>query len=164
MASRGSDSDTSESDISSSPGSVAGPSEGRKRSQKPETHKRAVAKIKRNKGEAYTSPSSGRAVPKCVIGAPCCDKCFEKVTRGGVESIFKAFWEIGDYNLQNAYIQKLVETIPIARKRTTAEKSRRSVTKVYTVSYNNQRVKVCLSGFLAMHGIGQKRVNTAVSP
>ena len=157
-------SSNSDIDIDSPPSSpdVAGPSQGRKRSLTPGSHKRSVAKEKRNKGEAYTSPASQRAIPQRVIGAACRDGCFAKITMPGVQSIFSAFWAIGDYNLQNAYIQKMVAVIPISRKRTAAEVSRRSVSRAYYVTYNSVSTKVCLSGFMAMHGITKKRIDNAI--
>ncbi|KAK8379152.1 hypothetical protein O3P69_019176 [Scylla paramamosain] len=152
------------SDVDSPPTSpdVAGPSAGRKRQRTPARHKRAVAKEKRNKGEPYTSPASHRAMPQRVIGAACRDGCFSKVTMPGVQAIFSAFWAIGDYNLQNAYIQKMVAIMPIARKRTAAEVSRRSISRAYQVTYNNVTTKVCFSGFMAMHGISKRRIDNAL--
>ncbi|KAK8375197.1 hypothetical protein O3P69_015668 [Scylla paramamosain] len=137
-------------------------SQGRKRQRTPARHKRAVAKEKRNKGEPYTSPASHRAMPQRVIGAACRDGCFSKVTMPGVQAIFSAFWAIGDYNLQNAYIQKMVAIMPIARKRTAAEVSRRSISRAYQVTYNNVTTKVCFSGFMAMHGISKRRIDNAL--
>ncbi|KAK3890068.1 hypothetical protein Pcinc_005983 [Petrolisthes cinctipes] len=144
-----------------SPG-VAGPSQGRKRASNHEGWKRVLAKAKRNNGEAYISPASQRAIPQRVIGAPCHDGCFTKVTQAGVQSIFHHFWGLADYNLQNAYIQKMIDIVPVKRKRTEAEVSRRSVTRVYHVSYNNMRTKVCLPGFMAMHNITKKRIDNAI--
>ncbi|KAK3866123.1 hypothetical protein Pcinc_028321 [Petrolisthes cinctipes] len=157
-------SDSSASDTEGPPPSpgVAGPSQGRKRASNHEGWKRVLAKAKLNKGEAYISPASQRAIPQRVIGAPCRDGCFTKVTQAGVHSIFHHFWGLADYNPQNAYIQKMIDVMPVKRKRTEAEVSRRSVTRVYHVSYNNIRTKMCLPGFMAVHGITKKRIDNAI--
>lgn len=100
--------------------------------------------------------------PARVVGAPCRDGCFNKVTLEGVDAIFKAFWEIGDCGLQEVYLQKMVVLMPVKKKTTKKIVSRRSCTFVYTVQYNNQTYRVCKGGFLAMHGITEHRVQCAV--
>ncbi|KAG7177742.1 putative Transposable element Tcb1 transposase-like 9, partial [Homarus americanus] len=139
-----------------------GPSRGKKRARNEAEWKKHVAKERRNKGEAYESRFSKKPVAARVLGAPCRDGCFEKVTMAGVDTIFKAFWEIGDYGLQNAYIQRLVDVVPIKRKRTKQEVSRRSSTVLYHVQYNDMKVQVCKTGFCAMHGLGKGRVSNTV--
>lgn len=81
MASSNSDSDI---DNPLSSPDVAGPSKGRKCRLTPGSHKRALAKSKRNKGEAYASPASQCAIPHQVIGPVCWDGCFMKVAILGV--------------------------------------------------------------------------------
>ena len=139
----------------------AGPSSGRRRVRTPEQHKRNIAKRKRNLGESYTNVSS-REVAARKVGPQCRDGCFAKVTMEGVKEIFEAFWKMGNYDLQNAYIQKLVSVLPVARKRTQAEVSRRSMSRSYHVNLNNQSIKVCSKAFLSIHGVSSKRVQVAI--
>ncbi|KAK4324162.1 hypothetical protein Pmani_005165 [Petrolisthes manimaculis] len=56
----------------------------------------------------------------------------------------------------------MIDVVPVKQKRMEAEVSRRSVTRVYHVSYNNIRTKVCLPGFMAMHNITKKRIDNAI--
>ncbi|XP_045104346.1 uncharacterized protein LOC123499876 [Portunus trituberculatus] len=126
-----------------SDGDVPEPSRGRKRTRNPAVWKKNVAKHKRNVGEAYISVKTNRHVAARAIGPPCADGCFDRVGREGIRAIFEAFWALGDYELQNAYIQKLVKTVPIKRKRTLAEVSRRSHTFLYSVMINGASHSVC---------------------
>lgn len=128
-----------------------------KRSRNPDTWQRVIAKKKRNKGEMYVSSTTKRIVGARVVGQPCRDGCFDRVTRDGVESIFRAFWDLGDHDAQTHYLQKMMNVIPVKRKRTCADVSRRSNTIEYTVLMNHQPIKVCKKGFVAMHGISNSR-------
>ena len=139
----------------------AGPSSGRRRVRTPEQHKRIIAKRKRNLGESYINVSSHEVAAR-KVGPQCRDGCFEKVTLEGVKEIFESFWKMGNYDLQNAYIQKLVSVLPIARKRTQAEVSRRSMSRSYHVNINNESIKVCQKAFCSIHGISSKRVQMAI--
>lgn len=154
-------SSSSEIDNPASPVAVAGPSRGRKRVRNPEAHKRAIAKAARNKGEAYVS-TSNKAVAKRVIGTPCKDGCFGKVTQPGVQSIFSSFWSIGDYNMQNAYIQKQVVLMDVQRSRLVDDAKKRSHSRAYHVTYNGVNTKVCMPGFMAMHAITKRRIDSAL--
>lgn len=144
-----------------SDGDVPEPSRGRKRTRNPAVWKKNVAKHKRNVGEAYISVKTNRHVAARAIGPPCADGCFDRVGREGIRAIFEAFWALGDYELQNAYIQKLVKTVPIKRKRTLAEVSRRSHTFLYSVMINGASHSVCKRGFASMHGLSLSRVESA---
>ena len=63
-------------------------------------------KRKRNVSEGSTSRMSGRHVaPRCV-GTACGDGCLDTVTMPIINILHQQFWAIGDFGLQNAYIQK----------------------------------------------------------
>ena len=92
---------------------------GRIRTSKPETWANNVRKRLRNSGQSYKTRRN-KDVPSRKIGNPCtCKmKCFNRVGLIGVKTIFQAYWNTGDYNLQTAYLQKMINQKPIKRKRT----------------------------------------------
>ena len=53
---------------------------------------------------------------RCV-GAACGDGCFDTVTMPIINILHQQFWAIGDFGLQNAYIQKNVHLMPSKRRR-----------------------------------------------
>lgn len=140
------------------------PERGRKRTKSEEQWKRNVAKRKRNRGEEYMSATTNRLVAARHIGNPCtCKaKCFTVVTQQGVQSIFSAFWGLGNFDVQNTYLQKQVTHMEVRRKKTKAEQSRRSQTLVYCVTFQNKTHRVCKQAFLSMHGLTEKRVSNAI--
>ena len=135
---------------------------GRKRSRNPDAWKEIICKKKRNEGKEYTSRSTGKVVEARKIGPECRDGCFDKVTRPIIEALFSEYWGIGNYDGQTSYLQKLIVPVPIKRRRTLAEESRRSTTVAYTVKYGDSEFKVCKQGFLSIFGIGAKRCRVAL--
>ena len=75
-----------------------------------------IAKKKRNSGEAYTSRWSGKEVAKRSVGAPCKDDCFTRISMPIVNLLHEEFWAIGDFALQNAYLQRHVTLQPVKRR------------------------------------------------
>lgn len=137
---------------------------GRKRTRQKENWKKSVAKRKRNLGQEYVSLSTSCVVQARKIGPPCAckNKCFQTVTQAGVQCIFESFWALGDFNVQNNYLQKQVVHMEVKRKKTKAEQSRRSQSLVYCVVYKDKNYKVCKQGFLSMHGLTERRVSNAI--
>ena len=89
---------------------------------------RKEKQIKRNIGEEYVS-RTGKTVHKKHVGpdCQCALKCFEKLDESNVKQSFKMFWEIGDFNTQNAYLFGAMKVSTVARHRkTTSETSRRN--------------------------------------
>ena len=89
----------------------------RKRSRDIVNWKQNAVKRKRNSGQTYVSRSTGRNVSARVVGPACNDGCFTKITMPIVNHIHQEFWEIGDFGLQNAYIQKCVRQKDVKRRR-----------------------------------------------
>lgn len=139
-----------------------GSSHGRKRKPKPHAWRASVVKKLRNEGKAYTSRMTKNLVEARKIGAPCADGCFSKVTMPVVEALFKEFWGMGDYNAQTAYLQKLMTSVPIKRRRKAADESMRTQTILYSVMYGDKKHSICKKGFCSIFGIGQKRVRVAI--
>ena len=115
-------------------------------------------KMLKNRGEKYESAKSKKVNAPKKIGPPCkCkNKCFEKVGEDGVKCIFDAFWEIGDYNAQNAYLASRMQINKPKRKYTKKEVSD-AIRYEYTVKYNSDEFVLCRNAFYSIHGISAKR-------
>ena len=141
---------------------------GRKRERNVTQWAQNVAKKKRNSGEAYVSRATGRHIPARSVGPPCKDGCLSKITMPIVQKMHEAFWAIGDFGLQNSYIQKCVQRKPVKRPRSKKQgpddsESRRSFTNVYSVTYAKVTHVICLRGFLSVFSISEKRVRNALA-
>lgn len=139
----------------------------RKRQKKPEQWKSNSTKKKRNSGEAYISRKTNQEVPARTIGPPCTSKCqkhcFDKLGAEKIETIFKSFWENGNYDLQNVYLSKCLEWDDPAHSDITNRPSRKLRTIRYSVYDNGEKVNVCRQAFLSIHGLGEKRVRTVLA-
>ena len=111
----------------------------------------------RNSGQAYASFPSGKQRSGRKIGQPCKDGCFTKVGQEAINDIFDGFWALGNYDKQNAYLSQRVRSVPVKRKYTKKEVSKR-VNYEYTVKHYEETFKVCRNGFLAMHDLSEKRL------
>ncbi|KAK4299195.1 hypothetical protein Pmani_028513 [Petrolisthes manimaculis] len=145
-----------------------GPSRGRKKTLKPEEWKQNVAKKKRNLGEEYVSRKTGALIPAKVMGPPCSDGCYDKIPLATRQDMFKEFWEIGDFTLQNSYLQKQVKQVPVKRHRIRKTKTQdnprkmRSCMLQCTLTISGTSYSVCKQGFLNILGIKKGRVDTAL--
>ena len=153
-------------DTSSSDSEVAGPSTSRRRLRNPETWAQNVAKKKRNTGQAYVSRANKQEVRARAVGAPCSDGCFNKLTRPVIDILFKEFWEIGSFDLQNAFLQKQVRAKEVKRRRkgrdpTTPPRARRGNYE-YVVTHNGVDTVVCAQGFRSIYDLSRRRIETAL--
>ena len=121
-------------------------SRGRKKPQKVEAWGSYVAQKKRNLRQAYVSYKTKKEVSARSVGNPCPDEYSQKLTHGGVQNIFNEFWALGSYDSQNAYIQKMVEVVPVKRKRVKEEYSKRSNTRQYFVMHNITKLRCASKG------------------
>lgn len=81
--------------------------------------------------------------------------------------IFNGFWNIGDYNVQKAYLFNAIKTTSKKRryrKKTKSDTSRRNISINYIIKVNGKDVKVCKTEFLAVHGLqtSKRRVQLLV--
>jgi hypothetical protein len=61
--------------------------------------------MRRNQGARYASDTTGRNIPGREVGPHCkCkkNKCWS-LLQGGELHIFNNLWNLGDFNIQNAY-------------------------------------------------------------
>ena len=167
-------SDTSDLRLSeSSDEAVAGPSNvevpSRRRRSKvpvPSEWKKIMAKTKRNLGKSYVSEKTGKDVSERKIGprCSCSAKCFDVITMPVIKELFKNFWEMGSWELQNAYLSKLLVAKTVKRRRVpvTASSKFRSHQVQYTVMHGNKVHDVCKKAFLSVFGLGERRVQTVL--
>ena len=109
----------------------------RKRQRRPETWTKNVKKMKRAKGEEYTT-KSGKVILARKQGQPCkCKrKCFTKFTSDQPQRIFRSFNDLADKNLQDSHLFGLIRQQQVKRRRAMSLQQRnRTFTYVYRVSY-----------------------------
>ena len=145
---------------------AAGPTRSRKKVRRPEMWAQNISKKLRNTGQAYVSRGTKQQVVTRAVGEPCHDGCFMKVTRPVIDLLFKEFWDIGDFDLQTFYIQKLVQKAEVKRRQKLRDPASpgplRSYSLQYTVVYQNTVYQVCRQGFLSVFGLSRRRVDTAL--
>ena len=141
------------SNFATSSSSSTTPARPRKRLARPETWKRVDAKAKRARGQAYKSAVSGEDVAAVQQGPPCtCQrKCFGKFTEEELGKIFTGFWELGDKNVQDAYLHGLIRVRKVARRRPrvdsgTSTVTPRSASYVYVVSISKMELYLIIIG------------------
>ena len=118
-----------------------------------------IAKKKRNSGENYISYSTKKEKNGLrSLGPQCKDGCFEKLTVERAVILLNEFWDMGDYNKQNQYLNGCISEVPFKRKYTKEEVSLRPLKTVYTVSHYGINFQVCRTAFLSIHGIKTKRL------
>ena len=76
------------------------------------------------------------------IGAPCSCSCFDKIGLHKIQTIFNAFWQLGDYNLQNAYLSKLVHSNDVKRTYVKGRPSQTLRRIEYNIMHNNEKYYV----------------------
>ncbi|XP_066988652.1 uncharacterized protein [Macrobrachium rosenbergii] len=144
------------------------PEEERKKGGRPETWAANVAKRRKNLGLSYQSivkkTGAKKTVPAKKVGPPCSckNKCFSKVGDEAINKIFQAYWSMGDYNLQTAYLQRHICREPIKRKRTKAKESKKKWTLSYFVTFKGKDITICKAAFLSIHAITAMRTQVAM--
>lgn len=135
----------------------------RKRRENTENWEKTKAKHARNKGETYTSYTTKQQVPARVVGPPCKCGCFDKIGLHKIKEIFSRFWAIGDFNQQNAYLSKFVNSAEVKHSRVKDRPSRQLRRINYAAMHQNNLQSVCRFAFYSMHGITEKRVRTVLN-
>lgn len=130
----------------------------RKKISRPETWISNVAKTRRNEGKEYISAKTKLMVQQKKIGPPCNDGCFDTIGLDKIERVFKLFWNIGEYNLQNQHLSQLVKTSDVKHSRVKERPSRSLRRMHYNVICDGITFPICRKAFLSIHGISEKRV------
>ncbi|XP_068083448.1 uncharacterized protein [Anabrus simplex] len=129
------------------------------RKRKRKLNKQQRKKLARNSGLEYTTKKGTVIQARNVPGASCkcAKKCFERIGEGLIQSINKSFWNIGDFNRQNAYLFGCLRLEPVKRRYTGNEISRRNNTVRYSVIKDGRSTDVCKVAFLSIHGLQHNR-------
>ena len=83
-----------------------------------------------------------------------------------MKDIDESFWKIGDYSLQNTFIQKYAVVNEVKRRRVVASAERplkRSCTRSYSFVHRSVTYSVCALAFRNILGISSKRVHLALN-
>ena len=91
----------------------------------------------------------------------CCRKCFDILPLEKRKNIFEKFWQLQDFNVQNAYLCGCVKVLPVARHY--RDNSKRGNTRIYYVHNGEQSVRICKVAFLHIHGISSGRLTRILS-
>ena len=86
----------------------------------------------------------------------CTLRCCDKVSLEQRKKLFSGFWGIGEFDVQNAYINGCVKSMPV--KRHYSSTARRGTTRLYYVQNGEYSVRVCKVAFLKIHGISNGRL------
>lgn len=135
---------------------------------KPQTRKRQsdiASRIKekrsrqKNAGQQYINSSGVLHIAKTV--GPDCNckrKCFELVKEEHRDNICKSFWNLGNFNSQNAYLYGNINSYNPLRRYTASAESRRQTSFSYHVTNaDGTTARVCKQSFLSFHGLHQNR-------
>ena len=121
----------------------------------------------RNSGQAYQykvkcDPETVINVPAKKVGSPCTCKmrCFDKLGQETITKIFKEYWELANYDLQNANLQSKMKKHDIKPKRRGAPEPKRSGSFSYFLKKSGVEdpIRVCKAAFISMHGISKHKV------
>lgn len=91
----------------------------------------------------------------------CALKCCDKLSTEKRKAIFKGFWELGNFDVQNAYLTGCIQVKPVQRHYSPGA-SRRGNTRLFYVRDGEYSVRVCKSAFLLIHGVSNGRVSRAL--
>lgn len=125
-----------------------------------------MSKTKRNNGKEYVSRDTGNLVRARKVGPPCNDGYYDKIGMDVIKVIHKMFWDMGDYAMQNAYIQKFVVKKAVGRRRvvvTQDKPAKHSCTRAYSFLHDGKKYSVCAVGFGNILGISARCAEVAVS-
>lgn len=134
--------------------------------------KKMVKKSEKNRkrrwhGLSYFTYKNTKVDEKKVLPNPCLhkdckNKCnsFTEIER---QTIFSLFWNLGRNLDKRSFINGCVNIIPVKRKRTQTEESRRNLTYQYFLMKGKTQVQVCLQFFLATLNITQKLVRNSIT-
>ena len=144
----------------------------RKRSRKanPKTWKQNMNKYRREKGEAYEGSKKingnrqkvGKQARKLKDRCTCKEgdtlKC-KQISNEQRNEIFNKVWKMMKWPERKTFVQGLVDAVPTARKRTSAENSHRKMTLMYHLKIQGERKRVCKKMFLCTTGLGRFMVH-----
>lgn len=136
-----------------------------KRPKKNPTFKEKNKRL-RQMGKSYLTYKHNEVGDKKLLANPCigktCNNCCNSFTEDERDSLFRQFWSLTTNIQKHSYINGCVNVVPIKRKRTSNEISRRSLTYQYFFMSRNVQRRVCLQFFLNTLNITQKPVRKSI--
>ena len=138
-----------------------GESRSKKRSLNPNKWARNIRKLKHARGESYVD-SRGKLQPEKCVGKACsCRwKCFDKLGKDHISTLFRNFHELGDTKQQDLYLNGCIKsTKPKRRRPKSGEKNgaRKSSFEYFVRGLDGDDKKVCQLAFRSIFGIGKTR-------
>jgi hypothetical protein len=109
-------------------------------------------------------------------GPTCKLKCHEKIDDYTRKAVFQSYWAMGDVNKQREFIARHTEKTKVERHRirgkprskdpaeNTDQHYKRTSTIKYFFTVESDKIKVCLTFFLATLDVSHKFVKNAISP
>lgn len=135
----------------------------RKRKSNAKYWARNIAKVKRQRGEAYLS-SRGKHVPGVALKPACPNSCRKKCKTKIIEhcrqKIFQSYYALGDYSRQRDFIHSNIERFSTKVK--TTDNSRRSFSLRFHLPVEGRKIHVCKLMFLNTLGIKKGIVDCAM--
>ena len=138
-----------------------GESQSKKRLLNPNKWARNIRKLKHARGESYVD-SRGKLQPEKCVGKACsCRwKCFDKLGKDHISTLFRNFHELGDTKQQDLYLNGCIKsTKPKRRRPKSGEKNgaRKSSFEYFVRGLDGDDKKVCQLAFHSIFGIGKTR-------
>lgn len=127
-------------------------------------YKRNKIRNARVKGEAYINYKNNFVPQKLKpigITCKCPKKCHSEISQNIIDDIWHKFYSLESKDLQDTYLQTLIEVEEIGRRRKKTQEPlpfKRNVTYIYNIKADGVLKAVCKSCFLQVHGISRDRV------
>ncbi|XP_077378663.1 uncharacterized protein LOC144019454 isoform X1 [Festucalex cinctus] len=166
---------TGNAERSASDENEASPRKCKKRKRHPHERLRSQMKEARNQGKAYVN-TRGIPIPKKnLVALPrhsCRHKCTQRVSEEERRAIFRKFWDLGNIDLQNAFICASVKLVNIQRRRPPPPRAEQDAAdepknRIYSRKYSlttgpSGHVEVCKTFFLATLCVSNGRLDRAL--
>lgn len=140
----------------------------RKRKAATDSWKKNIRKKLRLSGQEYTSPHSGKKVPKRAVKPPCTNcrfKCVSVFTEEDRQKIFDSFWNLGSYERQKDFVCSRIEekkTRTYLKDNDEQKEKKRMVARNYSLETGETKSIVCKKFFRATLDIGEAYINHAL--
>lgn len=127
---------------------------------------RDLNKRRKMMGKSYLTYKGTEVAEKKVLPNPCAGKrCVNNCnsfSEDEREILLKSFWSLENNVERHAFINGCVNIVPVKRRRTTADVSRRGLTQQYFFMTKKGQQRVCLQFFLKTLNISQKIIRHSV--
>lgn len=110
----------------------------------------------KNTGKAYRIHKTGKLVSERQMGPPCKCKnnCFDLFQDNEMRTVYQAFWDMGDRDLQNNYLfGQIRPSSPKRRYRKSASPRKNKTYKYHVRCKDGKEKAVCRKAFLSIHGL-----------